>query len=59
MCRKVALTGWVLMIPADFEQARVFVALLVTITFLSLQLSVRPFLRCAALHFTATQHAAA
>ena len=31
MCRKLALTGWVLLIPEDFEQARVISAILITV----------------------------
>eukprot|EP00966_Prymnesium_polylepis_P166785 3855261-Prymnesium_polylepis.2 len=36
MCRKLALTGWVLQIKGDAEQARVTVALFVSITFFGL-----------------------
>ena len=45
MCRKLTLTGWVLMIRGESEQARVLVALLVSLVFLSLHLSVRPLRR--------------
>jgi len=45
MCRKLTLTGWVLLIPSDTELARVLVALLVSIAFLALQLSLKPFKR--------------
>ena len=47
MCRKLTLTGWVLMISEQAEQARVLVALLVSIAFFGLQLSVKPLRRCA------------
>jgi hypothetical protein len=46
MCRKLTLVGWVLLISEDFEQARVLVALLVSILFLLLHLSIRPLRRC-------------
>ena len=42
MCRKLTLTGWVLLIRGDAEQARVLLALLFSIAFLALQLSVQP-----------------
>jgi hypothetical protein len=45
MCRKLALSGWVLIIPEEFEQARVPVTLLVSIGFFALHLSMRPFIR--------------
>eukprot|EP00966_Prymnesium_polylepis_P101622 2353248-Prymnesium_polylepis.2 len=41
--------GWVLVIEEDFEQARVLLCLLMTIGFLSLQFSIKPFRRCAGL----------
>ena len=49
MCRKLALTGWVLLIPSEYEQARVLVAILVIFVFLALRFSVRPLKRRAAL----------
>ncbi|KAL1527507.1 hypothetical protein AB1Y20_008897 [Prymnesium parvum] len=45
MCRKLVLTGWVLLIPEKSEQARVLVALLVSILFLSLHLAAKPHRR--------------
>eukprot|EP00966_Prymnesium_polylepis_P132894 3071932-Prymnesium_polylepis.2 len=38
--------GWVLLISDDFEQARVLVALFVSITFLTLHVSAKPYRRC-------------
>ena len=49
MCRKLTLTGWVLLIGEESEQARVLVALLVSITFLATQLAVKPLRRCVRL----------
>ena len=48
MCRKLTLTGWVLLIGEDFEQARVLVALIVSIFFLTMHLSYKPLRRCVA-----------
>ncbi|KAL1499340.1 hypothetical protein AB1Y20_011547 [Prymnesium parvum] len=45
MCRKLTLTGWVLLIDEQSELARVFVALVVSIFFLALHLLVSPFQR--------------
>jgi hypothetical protein len=45
MCRKLALTGWVLLLEEEYEQARALVALLVSIAFLALHLSVQPMKR--------------
>ncbi|KAL1525655.1 hypothetical protein AB1Y20_020505 [Prymnesium parvum] len=45
MCRKLALTGWVLFVEEEHEQARVLVALIVSISFLALRMNVRPTLR--------------
>merc|ERR1712227_25674 len=45
MCRKLVLTGWVLLIPAEFEQMRVLVAILVSIAFLAFRLSFKPLRR--------------
>jgi len=42
MCRKLTLTGWVLQIHGDAEQARVIVALFVSITFFGLNLRFKP-----------------
>jgi hypothetical protein len=44
MMRKLVVTGWVLMIQ-DAEQARVLVALLVSVAFLSLHLFIKPLER--------------
>ena len=41
----ICTQGWVLLISEDFEQARVLVALLVSITFFGLHLSIRPLRR--------------
>jgi len=46
MCRKLVLTGWVLLIGEDAEQLRVLVALLASIFFLTLRLSFKPLRRC-------------
>ena len=45
MCRKLALCGWVLLIGEAYEQARVLVALLISIAFLTVHLVIRPFWR--------------
>jgi len=45
MCRKLTVTGWVLLIRADAEQARVVVALCVSITFFGLNLRFQPLRR--------------
>ena len=45
MVRKLTLTGAVLLIGAEFEQARVLVALLTSITFLTLHLAIKPLRR--------------
>jgi len=45
MCRKLTMTGWVLMVKEDAEHARVLVALLVSIVFLVLELVVNPLKR--------------
>eukprot|EP00966_Prymnesium_polylepis_P078051 1809271-Prymnesium_polylepis.1 len=45
MCRKLTLTGWVLLIKEEFEQARVIVALTVSTAFLALHLSFKPLRR--------------
>jgi len=42
MCRKLTLTGWVLLIRGDAEQARVIMALFVSICFFGLNLRFRP-----------------
>eukprot|EP00966_Prymnesium_polylepis_P086447 2001199-Prymnesium_polylepis.1 len=48
MCRKLVVTGWVLvLIPGDSEQARVLVALFVSIGFFGLNLRFIPQRRCA------------
>eukprot|EP00966_Prymnesium_polylepis_P026961 623625-Prymnesium_polylepis.1 len=46
MMRKLALTGWVLLIEEDAVQARVLVALVVSVVFLTLQLTIKPLKRC-------------
>jgi len=45
MLRKLTLTGAVLLIGEEHEQARILVALLVSVSFLALHLSMRPLLR--------------
>jgi hypothetical protein len=47
MCRKLTLTGWVLLIGEESEQARLLVALLISIVFLSFHLSIKPLLHQA------------
>jgi hypothetical protein len=42
MCRKLTLTGWVLQIRGNSEQARVTVAIFVSITFFGLNLRFKP-----------------
>jgi 4-amino-4-deoxy-L-arabinose transferase-like glycosyltransferase len=42
---RMCLLGWVLLIGEESEQARILVALLVSITFLSFLLSVKPLRR--------------
>ena len=48
MCRKLALTGWVLVAAEDFEQARILLALIVSIVFFGLRLALQPLKRCVA-----------
>jgi hypothetical protein len=50
--------GWVLLIGEDAEQARVLVALIVSIAFLSLHLSIRPLRRYASSVGNAIERAA-
>lgn len=45
MCRKLVLTGWVLLIGEDAEMARVLVAILLNVVFLCLHFSLKPFRR--------------
>lgn len=45
MCRKLVLTGWVLLINEEAELARVLLAILLNLVFLCLQFSLRPFRR--------------
>ena len=45
MCRTLTLTGWVLLVNEEFEQARVLAALLVSVTFLALHFSIKPLRR--------------
>eukprot|EP00966_Prymnesium_polylepis_P300029 6933362-Prymnesium_polylepis.1 len=48
MCRKLTLTGWVLVVASeDAVQARVVMALFVSITFFGLNLRFKPLRRCA------------
>eukprot|EP00966_Prymnesium_polylepis_P108484 2511345-Prymnesium_polylepis.1 len=47
MCRKLILVGWVLVIRDEAEQARVLVALFVSITFFGFRLTLRPLKRYA------------
>ena len=48
MTRKLSICGWVLLIEESSEQARLLVALLLSVTFLSVRLALRPFRRCGA-----------
>jgi hypothetical protein len=54
MCRKLALTGWVLTIKESSEQARVIVAMLTSISFLALHFTVRPHKRLGNTAFVLT-----
>jgi len=45
MLRKLTLTGAVVLISEEFEQARVLVAILVSVMFLALRLTIKPFQR--------------
>jgi len=45
MCRKLALTGWVLVIDERYGMLRVLVALLISTLFLTLRLTVKPLKR--------------
>ena len=47
MGRKLALTGWTVLINEENELARVVVALLTSLLFLAVHTSIRPFRRCA------------
>jgi hypothetical protein len=42
MCRKLVLTGWVLLIREEAEMARVVVAILFSVAFLALSFYIRP-----------------
>ena len=42
MCRKLTLTGWVLLINEEYEQARVLAALLASVTFMVLHFAIKP-----------------
>jgi hypothetical protein len=46
MCRKLTLVGWVTLVEEEFEQLRVLIALLISITFLTMHFAVKPFKRC-------------
>jgi hypothetical protein len=48
MCRKLTLVGWVLPISEKSEEARIVVALLVSVALLALHFAIRPLKRCAA-----------
>ena len=45
MCRKLSLTGAVLLIEEEYEQGRIIVALLISITSMSLHFSIKPHRR--------------
>ena len=45
MCRKLTLTGWVLVVAENHEELRLLVAILVTVAFLSVHLTIRPHKR--------------
>ena len=46
MCRKLTLTGWLMLIGKESELARILVALLVSIAFLTLLVAMKPLRRC-------------
>jgi hypothetical protein len=48
MCRKLALTGWVILIHQESRLARVLVAILVSIVCCALHLAIKPFERYVA-----------
>ena len=56
MCRKLTLTGWVLLIDEGAEQARTLVALMVSIGFLALHLFFMPFKRCVRSRLISKHH---
>ena len=45
MCRKLVLTGWVLLISGEHEQLRVLVALVVSFTYMTLHVAIKPLER--------------
>ena len=47
MFRKLTLTGWIMLINEDAIQARIIVALLVSVVFLTMKLTIKPLKRCA------------
>ena len=49
MCRKLVVTGWVLLVPEDKEQLRVLLAILVSVSFAFFRLTLRPLKMCALL----------
>ena len=49
MCRKLVVTGWVLLVPEDKEQLRVLMAILVSVSFAFLRLTLKPLKTCALL----------
>ena len=48
MCRKLLLTGWLLLVDSTAEQTRVVVAILLTVFFLNIRLAVKPLAKCVA-----------
>ena len=50
MCRKLALTGWLLLIQDNAEHARILAALVVSFVFLAMRLTLKPLKRCACSH---------
>ena len=58
MLRKIMLTGAVLLVPESYEQGRVLVALILSITFLILQLVIKPFKSAADDHLATLVHLA-
>mmetsp|Transcript_34887 Transcript_34887/g.96345 ORF Transcript_34887/g.96345 Transcript_34887/m.96345 type:complete len:1229 (-) Transcript_34887:3353-7039(-) len=45
MCRKLVLTGWVLLISGEHEQLRVLVALVVSFSYMTLHVAIKPLQR--------------
>jgi len=48
MCRKLLLTGWLLLVDSTAEQTRVVVAILLSVFFLNIRLAVKPLAKSVA-----------